>query len=187
MKLLRYDNYKLEISEEALCIRVFSDIWKRDKSKHKDRAIQEFGIMYFMYDPRSPYMYLIDPEERFSNIIKHEGLPNNYKMDPLLIEACEVYCNLITTTSIQLIMTAREAADKVRNFLSELDLYAEDDKGKPKYPINMIINAIKQIPDLTKQLRLAEIAIQQEIDENSKIRGQRSKALLEDGFDNFNS
>ena len=185
MKLLKYDNYKLEISEEALCIRVFSDIWKRDKLKHKDKAIQEFGLIYFMYDPRSPYTYMVNMDERFATIIKHEGLPNNYKMDPLLVEACEVYCTLITTTSIQLIAAAREASDKVRDFLSRLDLNEEDDKGKPKYPVNMIVNAIKQIPDLTKQLRLAEIAIQQEIDENTKMRGQKTKSLTEDGFDMF--
>lgn len=185
MKLFKYENYKLVISEEALAIKAFSDIWKRDKSKHKEKAIQEFGLIYFMYDPRSPYTYLIDMDDRWKNILKHEGLPSNYKFDSILMEACEIYCNLTYTSSSQLLATARESADKVRIFLANLDLDEVDDKGKPKYPINMIVSAIKQIPELTKQLRAAEIAVSLEIEENSKIRGQKEKSILEDGFDMF--
>ena len=64
---------------------------------------------------------------------------------------------------------------KLEYFLANLDLDEVDDKGKPKFPINMIVSAIKQIPELTKQLRAAEIAVSLEIEENSKIRGQKEK------------
>jgi hypothetical protein len=185
MKLFKVENFKLQISEEALVIKVFSDLWKRDRSKSKEKVLQEFGIIYFMYDPRSPYMYLTETDERWQQILKHEGLPSTYKFDNLLIEASEVYISLIQTTSTNLLQAAKEASEKVRVFLTELNLYEEDDKGKPKYPLNMIVNAIKQIPDLTKQIHLAEIAVSSEIEENNRIRGQKQKSLLDDGFDNF--
>lgn len=64
MKLFKYENFALTISEEALTIKAFSDIWKRDRTKGKNNALQELGLIYFMYDPRSDYMYIDDAQER---------------------------------------------------------------------------------------------------------------------------
>ena len=48
IKLFKYEGYKLNISEEALLLKPFKEIWQRDKSKNKDKALQELGYIYFI-------------------------------------------------------------------------------------------------------------------------------------------
>ena len=72
MKLFRYEGYKVVISEEAFALKVFRQIWNRDRSVNKDKAIMELGYVYFMTDPRSDYQYIVDEDERSKAIIEGE-------------------------------------------------------------------------------------------------------------------
>lgn len=55
MKLFKYEGYNLTISEEAMLLKPFKVLWKRDKARNKENALQELGYIYFMEDPRSDY------------------------------------------------------------------------------------------------------------------------------------
>ena len=183
MKLFKFEGFKLNVSEEALAIKAFRDIWERDKNKSKEKAIQELGFIYFFCDPRSDYMFLIDEDTRLEKIIEQEGLPKDWKPDDKLNKAMEVYKYLTTSPSSLLLQDTRELIDKLRKQLKEIDLTAVDDKGKPIYTLNTITSTIKQIPGLIKDLNEAEKAIISDIEENSKMRGNGVKKLLEDGLD----
>lgn len=183
MKLFKFEAFKLNISEEALSIKAFRDIWDRDKSKTKERAIQELGFIYFFCDPRSDYMFLIDEDTRMEKIVEQEGLPKNWKPDKCMEKAIEVYKYLVTSPSSLLLQDTRELIDKLRKQLKEIDLTAVDDKGKPLYTLNTITSTIKQIPGLIKDLNEAEKSISADIEETSKMRGNGVKKILEDGFD----
>lgn len=184
MKLFTLKNYRLEIAEEALTIKAFSVLWKRDKSKDKSKATQELSIIYFMYDPRSDYRYLSDDDERLLKIIEHEGLSKNYKLDKQMLAAAEVYKELIHTPSSLLLEQAGAAMEKVREFLAKVDLDKTDDKGKAVYPINQITSALKDIPRLAKEYQEALKAVTLELEEKNNIRGNKTKSLFEDGFEN---
>lgn len=57
-----------------------------------------------------------------------------------------------------------------------------DDKGKPLYTISSVTTAIKQIPQLAKDLMEAEKAVSKEISEQGRARGGNSnKTLMDDG------
>ena len=181
MKLFKYEGYKVVISEEAFALKVFRQIWNRDRSVNKDKAIMELGYIYFMVDPRSDYQYLVDEDERSKAIIEGEGLPENWKPDKVVIEAMQFYSS-IKSTSALLLEDTRVAIDKVRQFLKTVDLEALDEKGKPIYTINSITSTIKMIPQLIKDLDDAEKAIKADMQNTSgKVRGQKEKSLLEDG------
>lgn len=170
------------ISEEAFGLKVFRQIWNRDRSVNKDKAIMELSYIYFMVDPRSDYQYLVDEEERSKAIIEGEGLPENWKPDKIVVEAMQFYSS-IKSTSALLLEDTRVAINKVRAFLKTVDLKAVDDKGKPIYTINSITSTIKMIPQLIKDLDEAEKAIRADIQNTSgKVRGQKEKSLLEDGI-----
>lgn len=186
MKLFKFEGFKLNISEEALAIKAFRDIWERDKSKSKERAIQEFGFIYFYCDPRSDYMFLIDEDVRMEKIIEQEGLASTWKPDEKLQKAMEIYKYLTSSPSSLLLQDTRELIDKLRKQLKEIDLKAVDDKGKPIYTLNTITSTIKQIPGLIHDLNEAEKAITSDIEENAKMRGNGVKKLLEDGLDILN-
>ena len=182
MKLFKYEGYKVVISEEAFALKVFRQIWNRDRSVNKDKAIMELGYVYFMVDPRSDYQYLVDEDERSKAIIEGEGLPSNWKPDKMIIEAMKFYEGMKSTSAL-LLEDTRVAIDKVRKFLKEVNLEDTDDKGRPIYTINSITSTIKMIPQLIKDLDDAEKAIKADMQNTSgKVRGQKEKSLLEDGI-----
>lgn len=181
MKLFKYEGYKVVISEEAFALKIFRQIWNRDRSVNKDKAIMELGYIYFMVDPRSDYQYLVDENERSKAIIEGEGLPENWKPDKVVIEAMQFYSS-IKSTSALLLEDTRVAIDRVRQFLKTVDLGALDERGKPIYTISSITSTIKMIPQLIKDLDDAEKAIKADMQNTSgKVRGQKEKSLLEDG------
>ena len=179
MKLFRYEGYKLHISEEAFVLKPFKEIWNRDKSKNKDKALQELGYIYFMSDPRSDYQYIVDEEERAKAIKEGEGIDSKWKPDNKVIEAMKFY-KTFKPVSALLLEDTRIAVDKLRQLLRNIDLTEVDDKGKPIYTLNTITATIKQIPSLVKDLDEAEKAIAKEIMESDKVRGAQEKSMYED-------
>ena len=45
LKLFRYEGYKIVISEEAFALKPFRQIWQRDRTVNKDKAIMELGFI----------------------------------------------------------------------------------------------------------------------------------------------
>lgn len=182
MKLFKYEGYKIVISEEAFALKPFRMIWNRDRTISKDKAIMELGYIYFMEDPRSDYQYIIDRDERSLAIIESEGLPSSWKPDKVIIEAMEFYSSFKPTSAL-LLEDTRYAVDKVRKLLRDIDLEAEDDRGRPVYTIDKILAAIKQVPALVKDLDEAEKALASEMKLGGKMRGQGEKTIMEDSLD----
>ena len=182
MKLFKYEGYKVVISEEAFALKVFRQIWNRDRSVNKDKAIMELGYVYFMVDPRSDYQYLVDEDERSKAIIEGEGLPNGWKPDKIVTEAMEFYSRFKPTAAL-LLEDTRYAVDKLRKLLREIDLNQLDDKGKPIYTLNSITATIKQVPSLAKDLDEAEKALASEMRSEGKMRGSGEKTIFEDSLD----
>lgn len=182
MKLFKYEGYKVVISEEAFALKVFRQIWNRDRSVNKDKAIMELGYIYFMVDPRSDYQYLVDEDERSKAIIEGEGLPNRWKPDKAITEAMEFYSRFKPTAAL-LLEDTRYAVDKLRKLLREIDLNQLDDKGKPIYTLNSITATIKQVPSLAKDLDEAEKALASEMRSEGKMRGSGEKTIMDDSLD----
>lgn len=179
MKLIKYEGYNLTIEPELLLLKPFKKIWTRDKSKDKNNALQELGYIYFMDDPRSDYLFIVDEEIRSKEIMLAEGMPKTWKPDAAVKEAREFYKQFKPTASL-LLEDTRIAVDKLRQLLRDIDLTAVDDRGKPIYTLNTITATIKQVPALVKDLDEAEKAIAKELIQNDKIRGSQEKSMMED-------
>jgi len=182
MHLIEYNNYQIEPTQEAFLIKPIRDLYNADRSKSKDKFMTQMSIIYFLVDPRSSYNYIIDEKDRLKAIIEQEGLPANFKIDKKLQEAIDIYRKHTITTSYLLLQDTKLAIDKVRQFLRDVDLTDTDDKGKPLYTINSVTSAIKQIPQLAKDVIDAEKAITREIEEQGKLRGTANKTLMDDGI-----
>lgn len=180
MKLFKYEGYKLEISEEAMLLKPFKKIVNRDRSQKKETAMMELGFIYFMCDPRSDYQYLTDEEERAAAIKLGEGFPEDWKPDKLIEEAMNFYKEF-KSDAILLLEDTKAVIFKLRTQLKELDLTATDDKGKPLYPLNQVTQTIRQLPELAKAVSDAERAINEELKNQSRMRGGQEKTVMEDG------
>lgn len=181
MKLFRFEGYKVVISEEAFALKVFRQIWNRDRSVNKDKAIMELGYIYFISDPRSDYQYIVDEEERSKAIIEGEGLPSNWKPDKVVIEAINFYKSLKSTSAL-LLEDTRAVIDNVRKTLREFSFDDMEDKDRVN-AIKSVASTIATIPKLIKDLDEAERAVTSEMQNvTGKVRGQKEKSLLEDGI-----
>lgn len=178
MRLFKYESYKVIISEEALALKPFKQIWNRDKTTSKDKAIMELSYIYFMIDPRSDYQYLVDKEERDKAVKEGEGLPSNWKPDKVVTEAMELYDSFKPASAL-LLEDTRIMVDKFRKKMREIDFDSLEVKE-----LKEVGALIKQIPSLVKDLDEAEKAVASEMrDQGGRVRGQKSKALTEDSLD----
>lgn len=185
MKLIEYENYTLHISDEAYLVGPIRKLFTQDKTKSKDTFFKQMSLLYFVYDPRSNYAYITDEKARIKEVEEQEGIsPKDSKKyrTPEFEKAVEVYKELNKTSSLLLLQDTRIAVNKVREFLKNIDLSATDDKGKPLYTINSVTMAIKQIPQLAKDLASAEKALAKEVEEQSKARGSNEMSLLDAGI-----
>ena len=179
MKLFKFEGYNLTISEEAFMLKPFKELWRRDKSKNKERALQELAYIYFMEDSRSDYQVYIDKEERSTQVKLGEGMPESWKPDKAVLDAMQFYSSFKSESAL-LLEDIRVAITKLREFIKTIDLSATDDKGKPIYTLNTYTATIKQIPDLITSLDEAERTIAKENIQSDKVRGSIEKAMFED-------
>lgn len=182
MRLIKYDNYQIKIEDELLLLKPFRAVFNADRTQNKDKFLNFLSIIYFTYDPRSDYSYIVDEELRLKEVCDSNGIPVP-KFNKQEMECISLYKKLTTTISTELLKSTKIAVDKVRQFLEDLDLAAADDKGKLLYPINTVTAAIKQVPQLAKEVREAERIVVKEIEEQSRARGGNdNKKIFEDGI-----
>lgn len=182
MKLVRVDNYQLKVEDELLLLTPFRKLYKKDKTRDKGNFIEFLTLIYYVYDPRSDYSYIVNEKERLKEVCETNGI-NKEKFTDLEQECIDLYKQLTTTISNELLRSTKIAISKVRQFLENLDMNAVDDKGKPLYTISSVTTAIRQIPQLAKDVMDAEKAIAKELQEQGRVRGGAELHVMEDGID----
>jgi hypothetical protein len=185
MKLVKLENYQVVFEDELLLLKPFRQLYKADKNRDKRGFMDFLTIIYYTYDPRSDYSYIVNENQRLKEVCETNGL-DIPKYSDLQKECIELYKKLTTTISYELLKSTKIAISKVKDFLENVDLAATDDKGKPVYTINSITTAIRQIPQLAKDVMDAEKAVAKEIQEQGTARGGNdSKSIMEDGVFNW--
>lgn len=182
MRLVRVENYQVIFEDELLLLKPFRQLYKSDKNRDKKGFMDFLTIIYFTYDPRSDYSYIVNEEERLKEVCESNGI-DVPKFTELQNTCIALYKQLTTTISQELLRSTKVAINKVREFLETIDLTATDDKGKPIYTISSVTTAIKQIPQLAKDVMDAEKAVAKEIQEQGNARGGNdSKSMMDDGI-----
>lgn len=183
MHLVRLDNYQIVIEDELLLLTPFKKLYKSDKTRGKDNFYNFLTIVYFTYDPRSDYSYISNDELRLKEVCESNGFDYPKKFNDLEIDCINLYKKLTTTLSQELLRSTKVAIDKLRTFLESIDFNDKDDKGRLIFTPQAITATIKQIPQLSKELKDAEQAVAKEIEEQGRARGgNESKSLMDDGI-----
>lgn len=134
--------------------------------------------MYFMVNPASSYSYILDMDERATEIIKQEGLPDDFRPNEMLKEAMEVYRKMTITPTQKLLESSLIAADTVSKFLRNPDILTEeDDKGKPKHTVSEITKALKDVEGIINSLQSQQKKVEQELEESGKTRGSQELTI----------
>lgn len=180
MKLIRINNYKLEVEDEILLLTPFKELYKTDKTKNKDSFYEFLTILYYVYDPRSDYNYIVDEQERIQEVCESNGI--QFKKFSGKEEDCiSLYKKLTCTTSSLLLEDTKAAVENVRKMLRSIDFDALEEKDKV-VALKNVTSVTALIPKLVKDLTEAERAVTKEIEESGRARGGNSKKLMEDGI-----
>lgn len=172
MKLIEFDGMEFKIADEALLVRPIRELFQKDKSKKKEEFWKQISYLWFMCDPRSSYMYLVNEEERAKEIKMQEGLGEDWDPPELLRDAMTIYRKQTITSAAILLEGMRKGIDKLSTFLGETTF---SDKT-----VAAMTNALKQIPELSKALVEAEKSLAKDFETDDKARGNASKAVGED-------
>lgn len=172
MKLIEFDGVEFKVADEALLVRPIRELFQQDKSKKKESFWQQISYLWFMCDPRSSYMYLVNESERAAEIKKQEGLGDDWKPSELLVDAMNIYRSQTVTTAAILLEGMRKGIDKLSAFLGETSFSEKT--------VASMTSALKQIPELAKALSDAEKALAKDFAVDDKARGAAVKAIGED-------
>ena len=102
MKLIKYENFTLDISDEALLVGPIRKLYNQDRTKGKETFFKQMSILYFVHDPRSNYSYLTNDADRLLEVLAQEGIDfkeykKKYETNDFK-EAIETYKKLKQTT-----------------------------------------------------------------------------------------
>lgn len=164
--LLEFKNNILAIAPEALMISEFKAIWDRDKSKGKEKALQELAYVYHTTDFQSIYRNY-HSSTRESKIKIDVFGDKQWKPDMLIIQAQIKYKELQTTLSMELLNDAETGLEKLRDYFREAN-FDDDDEGKAAK--NFIAN-IKQLGDIVKGMKSLREEVEKELVDQMQMRG----------------
>jgi len=189
MKLFELKDWQLVVREEAYSLLPFKKILKRDKSRNKDMALKEMLFMWFYVDIKSDYLIITDPKERETEIRKDIGLPDDWKLDTVIQEACDFYEKRSLTILGKLYKNAVKSADDTGEYLGMTDILLRErnDKGGTVTTLPMIVAAQEKLPKIMQNLKAAEKELLKEQAElENRMKGSKQMGMFEEGL-NFES
>ncbi len=185
MKLFEMKDWVLTVSEEAWGLEPFHRILKRDKTKHKTKALAEMLFVWYYCDIKSNYLVMAK-QVRIDNLKKDiNGLSPTWKPDEIIWDAIKFYSQFKTITQ-KLYEDALTSATAIGDYLSNTKaLLAERDaQDKPVYDISKISASVQRMPKLMQDLKVAYKEVVKEQDDNSgKKKGSKTFNTFEQGLD----
>lgn len=169
--LFHLDGNKIQINPKALFIPEFADLYNRDTSQYKKKALKEFAYIYFIADYKSEYnAYMLAKEKQIAIDIMQN---RNYKADPMVKKAIDKYIKLQETPSMQYLIAIRNRVNHVIQFLdkAEIENKGIDDKYKnPFIIIDKVSKVLNELESVVEKLEKWEKKVFDEEDD-MKIRG----------------
>ena len=74
MRLVKIDNYELKFEDELLLLKPFRVLYNADHTKDKTNFLDFLSILYFVYDPRSEFNYIVDEDARIEEVCNANGI-----------------------------------------------------------------------------------------------------------------
>lgn len=182
MKLFRMnEDGTLSISEEAYLLEPFRVLYKRDKSKSKERSLRELAYIFFMEDFSSDFFDILDEAERSKAVRKSLDFPEKWKEDKAISDARKYYREMSETFSMKYLRDVIYALDKLRKFFRNFDPSATDKYGRPIFDLSKISKLIKDSDEILSNMEKLQERVYRDIKSKNVIRGSKKKNLFEDG------
>lgn len=162
---------------EALMISPYKDVWERDKSKAKEKALKEFAYIEFMMSKKSS-----NPFGGYDDVVRAEKIMNDiikdkkWKPDQLVVEAMHKLEMFQTEASanFSFLVSAKKGASKVKDFFEDVDLKERNEKtGNPIYKASDITRALNDTEKIVMNLQALTKRVEQELYEATKTKSDK--------------
>jgi len=177
MDLFKVDAGVVKPTEHALLIPPYSDIWKRDKSGDKHDAIRQFTYIEFMCSMKKSNIFKGYPENtRHDKIVLSVFKGEEFEVDDLIKEGMELYLrlNIESSITIQYFLGTKLGAEKVIDFLKNVDLTERNSRDMPLYKPKEITSSLSDAYNVMKTLNAMEEKVYEELFESVKSRGNKT-------------
>jgi len=170
MSLFDLKNGNIILNPDSLVLPGFREIWKKDKTKGKDKATREISYVYFMCDYNSPYS--VYPIHKRRDVICKDFMQDaKWKETPEVSEAISRYKDFQETHTMRLMRAAKGAADKLAGYFEAIDFLKVDDNGKPVYTAKDVAYNLEKVGHIVDSLDKLEVRIKKEVKSESRVRG----------------
>ena len=181
MNLFELDGDIVKFSPQALALKPFKELWKRDRTKDKGVAFAELALLYYIVDYRSTINYIVDEESRITEAMKYIDLPSKWKPDSKFQDAKELYINLQKTPALEHLEALRVGLDKTNRYCRDTDLNERDEKGKPIHNPRTIQSMARDAEKTLESLEKVEDRVKKQIENKAELSGNQSPSMFEDG------
>tara|TARA_R110002020_G_scaffold29265_9_gene92505 strand:- start:3426 stop:3974 length:549 start_codon:yes stop_codon:yes gene_type:complete len=179
MRIFEIVGDEIKITPEVLMVKEFKELWKKDKTKGKEKVKQQLSYVYYFCDWESPYAKYTE-DDRQEKIVNDLGMKQEWIKGEDVKIAISRYEQLTMTTSMLLLQDAKVAVNKLRGYFREVDLAALDKNDKPIYRANDLTSNLKAIGGVIKGLKELEDEVKKEKMDTSSIKGGGQKGYFED-------
>lgn len=178
MALFDLKNGNIVLNPDSLALPGFREIWKKDKSKGKEKATREISFVFFMCDYNSPYA-VYPTNKRRDVIVRDYMRDEKWKETPEVKEAIQRYQGFQETHTMRLMRAAKGAADKLAGYFENIDFLKVDDKGKPIYTAKDVAYNLEKVGNIVDSLDKLETRIKKEVKTDSRVRGGGEVGMYE--------
>jgi len=185
MNLFQINNVGiLEVDPIAYTLKPFKELWDRDKTKLKERAIAEIAFVYYTVDYKSNF-FSTPEEQREEEVMKYLSVPKKWEPDDKLREAQEFYRQMQRTPTLNLLEDSISGVSKLSTYLrdinfDEAEINTKTGEVKPKHDIKKYADTIRQIPAIVNALKELQEAVRKEQEAEKGLRGNRKKGIYMD-------
>lgn len=186
MDLFQMKNNVLSFTPQAMVLKPFKDLWTRDKTKTKKKALAEFSYIWFMEEINSPFFNIVNEKDRSKEISAVlDGLEPRWRPDKLVKAAQVFYRSINRTLSEDMLRNTMSLLAKINIFLASIDPSEtyKDRNGfvQFKYDFKKVVDTSTRIPLLLESLKKTKDLVLRDKEDAGGMRGSLEKAALEDG------
>lgn len=178
MKLIEFENYEIKVSDEALLVKPIRKLYHQDRSAKKEQFFRQMSVLFFVYSPSSNYMYITDEKDRLAEVLQQEGI-EDFKPTADFKEAVEIYKKLNQTPEGILLERTIAFIDKTGKQLDSINYDDIDEIDKRIIAMKNGMALVSLVPKLMKDLSAAKKAVEKELAEQSKTRGNQELTILD--------
>ncbi len=182
--LFQVNNKVVFPNTETLLIYPFKNIWERDKSKGKERALEDFAYIEFITSMKKSNPYRQYPENKKDEIIRKSVITKkNWRIDKLIKEGINYLIEFQkkASTTYSYYMSAKRAAEKMQDFFNDVDINERNVKtGNPIYKPGDITRALNDTEKVLGNLKALEKKVEEELYEETKNRSDKKISIFSD-------